>query len=297
VTSKELTGVVKRLQADLSTVSMMTVKGVVRDLLQVKEDAYAEEARNIRVFVPQDTWMVGRDDYLEFERERSVGKLTLHAPHTDAWGYHPFNMINVWAAIGPVLPGNGMSFWPEMFGRIPPMGKWHVARNDQVLGTPFGVALHAGDALLFHIGHIHGSRINQTAQTRVVCSSRFTVGSPVLFDKPWYSYMNVDDIPDRIGKASPPCATDPERPAAPPSDIDTADRLPAAVAARAGEVPGTLVFDSGSLCIGEDSAADRRLLRGADHGRGICIFPLLSPRRRRPCRWIYQRQPGVLPAA
>jgi nitrite reductase/ring-hydroxylating ferredoxin subunit len=105
--------------------------------------------------------------------------------------------------------------------------------------------------LLFHVGHIHGSRINQTEQTRFVCSARFTAGTPVLFDKPWYSYMHIDDIPEVIGKAIPPCATDPERPAIPPSDIDTANRLPAPVPTRPGEVPGTLAFDSCSLSMGD----------------------------------------------
>ena len=251
VTSRELTEITKRLQTSLATASMMMVKSVARDLLGVKGDAYAEEARNIRIFVPQDSWIVGRDDYLEFERERNRGKLTLHGPHTDVWGYHPLNMINVWTAIGPVLPGNGMSFWPGMFGRIPPMGEWHVSRTDQVLGMPFGISLSAGDALLFHVGHINGSRMNQTDQTRFVCSARFTVGPPLLFDKPWYSYMHIDEIPNRIGAAVPPCATDPERPAIPPPDIDTASRLPESVASLSDEAAGTLVFESRSLAAGE----------------------------------------------
>lgn len=251
VNSRQLAEIAKQLQAGLAAPGMMMVKKVARDVLGVQEEAYAEEPGNIRVFVPQDNWAKGREDFLQFERERSRGKLTLHGAHTDVWGYHPLNVINVWAAIGPVLPGNGMSFWPELFGRIPPMGEWLIARPDQVLGKPFGVALNAGDALLFHIGHMHGSRINQTDQTRFVCSERFTLGRPVLFDKLWYSYMNLDDIPDRIGAVTPPCATDPQRPALPPSDIDTAGRLPEPVIPRRGDVPGALAFDSAALGMGE----------------------------------------------
>jgi nitrite reductase/ring-hydroxylating ferredoxin subunit/ectoine hydroxylase-related dioxygenase (phytanoyl-CoA dioxygenase family) len=250
VTSSELTEIAKRLQADLSVTSMLMVKRVARDVLGVQGDAYAEEARNVRIFVPQDQWTMGREDYLQFERERSRGKLTLHGPHTDVWGYHPLNVINVWAAIGPVLEGNGMSVWPELFGRIPPMGEWHIARTDQVLGKPFGCALNPGDALLFHIGHMHGSRINQTEQTRYVCSARFTIGAPVLFDKPWYSYMNIDDIPEKMGAVVPPCATDSQRPAVPPSDIDTADRLPKPVAVGR-DASGAPAFDSEALALGQ----------------------------------------------
>lgn len=276
VSSRQLTEIAKQLQSDLAVPAMMMVKQVVRDVLGVQDEAYAEEARNVRIFVPQDNWAKGREDFLKFERERNRGKLTLHGPHTDVWGYHPLNVINVWAALGPVLPGNGMSFWPGMFGRIPPMGEWHVARTDQVLGKPFGVALNAGDALLFHIGHLHGSRINQTDQTRFVCSARFTVGRPVLFDKPWYSYMNIDHIPDRIGAVTPPCAVDGERPALPASDIDTAGRLPEPVAARRGDAPGTLVFESDALALDEVRPlnADYCVARTAD---GVFAFSRRCP--------------------
>lgn len=251
VKSGELTGIAKQLQAELAELSMMMMKRVARELLNVRSDAYAEEARNVRIFVPQDSWYIGREDYLEFERERSRGKLTLHGPHTDLWGYHPLNVINLWTAIGPVLPENGMSIWPEFFGRIPPMGEWHVSRKDQVLGKPLGVSLDAGDALMFHIGHLHGSRINQTEQTRFVLSARFTVGPPVLFDKPWYSYMSLDDIPDKIGAVTPPCAVATERPAVPPENIDTSDRLPASVAPVCDLASESLVFESHALALGE----------------------------------------------
>lgn len=229
VNSAELVQITKQLQADLTVISMQMVKRVVREVLGVEGEACAEESRNVRIFVPHDDWMHGREEFLDFERERNRGKLTLHGPHSDLWGYHPLNVINLWVAIGPVLRDNGMSIWPEFFGEMPPMGEWHICRTDQVLGRPFGVELRAGDALLFHIGHIHGSRINQTGQTRFVCSARFTVGRPVLFDKPWYSYMSIDDIPEGIGVATPPCATEVVRPEVPPKTVDTSGRLPATV--------------------------------------------------------------------
>ena len=244
VNSKELTEITKRLQTDLSKVSMLMVKRVARDLLGVEGDAYAEESRNIRIFVPQDNFALGREDYLEFERERNRGKLTLHGPHTDVWGYHPLNVINVWTAIGPVLPDNGMSIWPELFGKIPPMGEWHIARTDQVLGTPFGCSLNAGDALLFHIGHMHGSRINQTDQTRFVCSARFTAGPPQLFEKPWYSYMHVDGIPEQIGAVVPPCATGHGTACRSSREHRYSRSATGFRGFPPGESPGTLVFES-----------------------------------------------------
>ena len=116
--SKELTEIAKRLQPDFGTICLMMVKRVARDLLGVQGEAYAEESRNLRIFVPQDSWVTGQADYLEFERERSRGKLTLHGPHTDLWGYHPLNVINVWTAISPVAPRQWYeylagSFWPH----------------------------------------------------------------------------------------------------------------------------------------------------------------------------------------
>jgi hypothetical protein len=248
---REMTDLTVEFQNDLSTIFMMTVKPVVRELLGMEGEAFAVDPPNIRAFVPQDSWTDGREAYLQFERENSRGKVTLHGPHNDLWGYHPRNVINVWTAIAPVLPGNGMSFWPELFDRIPPMGEWHIARKDQFLGKPFGFALDAGDALLFHMGHMHGSRINQTEQTRIVCSARFTTGAPEWLERPWNPYMPIDQIPDGIGKTVPGYAIDPNRPTGPPADIDTSDRMPPMLRTRPGSDPGTLVFDSDSLGVGQ----------------------------------------------
>jgi hypothetical protein len=82
VESGELTEIAKQLQVDMAELSMLLVKRVAREQLGVRSDAYAEEARNLRIFVPQDSWSLGREDYLQFERERNRGKLTLHGPHT-----------------------------------------------------------------------------------------------------------------------------------------------------------------------------------------------------------------------
>jgi nitrite reductase/ring-hydroxylating ferredoxin subunit len=239
---KETTDLAAEFQSDLSTIFMMTVKRIVREVLGIEGEAFAEDAPNIRAFVPQDRWTDGREAFLQFEREKSRGKVTLHGPHNDLWGYHPRNVINVWTAIAPVLPGNGMSFWPDLFNKLPPMGEWHIARKDQFLGKPFGFALDAGDALLFHMGQMHGSRINQTAQTRIVCSARFTTGTPVYVERPWHPYMPVDEIPDGIGKTMPGYSVDPTRPKELVPDIDTSRRMPTALG---------MVFDSDALGMGE----------------------------------------------
>ena len=94
VNSHQLTEITKRLQSELSTIMMMMVKRVAREILSVEGDAYAEESRNLRIFIPQDTWVLGREEFLQFERERQPGKLTLHGPHTDAWRYHPLPAVN-----------------------------------------------------------------------------------------------------------------------------------------------------------------------------------------------------------
>jgi nitrite reductase/ring-hydroxylating ferredoxin subunit len=251
VDSKELTAITKQLQEALEQVTQVTVKRVARELLGVQGDAALEESRNVRIFIPQDAWAPGRDDYLQFKRERNHGKLTLHGPHTDLWFYHPLNVINVWVAVGPVLQGNGMSFWPHLFGQRPPLGYDGCARDDQVFGEALNFALEPGDALLFHINHLHGSEINQTDQTRFVFSGRFTVGAPKLFDQPWHSYLHLDRVPAELGKHAPPNVTAAAPPATPPPTIDTSNQLPAPVGVRPGPDAGTLEFDAGALAVGE----------------------------------------------
>lgn len=224
--STEFRDVSAHLRRRLMPPYMLAMKHIIRDTLAIPGDVFVEESYNTRIFAPQDAWGGRRESYEVLRQAHLPGKITLHGPHTDLWGYHPLNVVNVWTAIGPVRQSNGMSFWPALYGEIPEMGDWHVARKDQVLGRPFGIALNPGDALLFHIRHLHGSRINQTNETRFVCSGRFTVGPPQLFSKPWYSYMHVDGIPDRLGAVPPPCAEDRIHPAAPPATIDTSHRLP-----------------------------------------------------------------------
>jgi nitrite reductase/ring-hydroxylating ferredoxin subunit len=100
--------------------------------------------------------------------------------------------------------------------------------------------------------------------------------TPYCFDKPWYPYMHVDGIPDRIGVSIPPCTTGIERPALPPANIDAADRLPACVTTRQGERPGPLYFDSSSVALGEVRPLTKDYCAGRTE-EGVFVFGRRCP--------------------
>jgi nitrite reductase/ring-hydroxylating ferredoxin subunit len=251
VSGRELTATAGKLQDALRPLGLTYVKALARDVLGLAGAFYVEETHNVRVFLPQDVWQRDREKYTAFEKQYHRGKLTLHGPHADTSFYHPANVVNAWTAIGPVVPGNGMSFFPHLFGRVLPRGEDGCVRDDQVLGRALNFALRPGDTLLFHIGHVHGSEINQSGQTRFAMSGRFTVGEPELFDKPWHNYLHADEIPGMIGKKQAPHVTAGGLPTPPPVTLDTAGGRRPPIPYRRGPGPAAVDFSADDLAAGE----------------------------------------------
>ncbi len=122
------------------------------------------------------------------------GKLGAHAPHTDSSVKCPANSINIWISIGATSRGNGISIWPRYHGT---QVKSSRERNDYVnyrLGRPVNFDLDAGDILLFHGDHIHGSELNSTDMTRVSVSYRITLDEPVFTCPSGQQYINSETL-------------------------------------------------------------------------------------------------------
>ncbi len=212
---------------------MRMVKAVAKEVLEVEDDIHIQEAPGIRVFVPHDVAVQHHEELEQWEKQKSRGSLTPHGPHLDSWFYHPLNTINIWTAVGPVRPLNGMTLFPQMFGRRLPQGCNSQVRPDQYYGAGFNLDMKPGDALIFHIDHLHGSELNQTSESRIVVSGRFTPGEPKLFDTRWYNYLPSADVPDMVGKLTPPCNVSVDRPKTPDFTDDTSSERPPAIAITA----------------------------------------------------------------
>jgi len=123
---------------------------------------YFEKEPNVRFHIPYDIAAGFRSTFDKFAEKRGHRKIGAHGPHRDHWLDCPDNALNIWAALGPVSTGNGLTVFPE-----------HYLED-----IPFTFDLAPGDVVLFHSAHLHGSEVNRTDDTRAAISFRVTFGKP-----------------------------------------------------------------------------------------------------------------------
>lgn len=109
--------------------------------------------------------------------ERIPAARAAYFTHRDTWYGNPANQLNLWLALHPVDSGGGVLFYPEGFGQAVPndsrtfeAARWlrsggfqvpGVARAfprcDRPPGPARGVAVTAGDLLVFSAAQLHGT--------------------------------------------------------------------------------------------------------------------------------------------
>jgi len=155
-------------------------RAVARRVFGLRGSFYFERSPNVRYVIPYDRMVEDPEVVERFAAAHGTGKISPHPCHRDSWVDCPDNLINVWAAIGPIHPGNGLALFPEVFGR--PLR--HLASGsiafDEPPGAPFSPDLRPGDAILFQGDQLHASVLNRTDQTRHAVSFR------IVPDKPHY---------------------------------------------------------------------------------------------------------------
>jgi nitrite reductase/ring-hydroxylating ferredoxin subunit len=171
-------------------------KQIVQSIFQVKTPFYFEEYPNVRFHVPYDVVVKKIEEFSQFYWN---GKVTAHGPHHDSWYYCPTNCINVWIALGSVTVGNGLTLYPQVYGKRLPCTKDGKILHNQYFGRSLKFELEPGDAILFRGEHLHGSEINCTPATRYVVSLRMTLEKPRFLGRsPYqedYIYAKIQDKP------------------------------------------------------------------------------------------------------
>ncbi|MUG99153.1 Rieske 2Fe-2S domain-containing protein [Scytonema sp. UIC 10036] len=158
-------------------------RDLVKKVFQKQTPFYFEESPNVRFHIPFD--VVEKRRKL-FSNQYWNGKVTAHGPHHDSWYQCPINCVNVWIAIGSVKIGNGLSVYPQVYGkRLPCTEDGKIVQN-QYFGSTLNFELEPGDALIFHGEHLHSSEINSTDLSRYVISLRMTLEKPKFLDKSPY---------------------------------------------------------------------------------------------------------------
>lgn len=114
------------------------------------------------------------------------GRLTALRPHRDSWYSEPPDCISIWIALTDIVPGNGMSFYPDTDGKDLLYQPFAGVDLREALGAPRNIRMAAGDALLFSTELLHASELNRTQQSRVVLSLRISAArAPTLTREPW----------------------------------------------------------------------------------------------------------------
>jgi hypothetical protein len=186
------------LETTLRDLSFRMVNGFVGTLPGPRPNVYICRHTYVRVMMPEDVVATERELLAD-----EFGHMIVHAPHRDSWFSHCSNTVNLWVAIGRVLPGNGMLVYPDAWGREPGHDGTKINRSAR-LGVPYNFDLGPGDILVFSGEQVHSSEVNITDETRYVLTTRFTVGRPRysrgvgwipyhdarLLDGPWRSFSS-----------------------------------------------------------------------------------------------------------
>lgn len=162
---------------------------VAPDLLGTTKPYYFERMPNVRFHVPYDVMAGDAKAMKRFAAKAGGGKLAPHPNHRDSWVGCPDNLINVWAAVGPVSEGNGLTLFPDAFARdVARVGK--SIAFDENPGEPLNFKLEPGDAILFQGDHLHASVLNRTDRTRHVVSFRIVTEKPNFPDLHYHHYLH-----------------------------------------------------------------------------------------------------------
>lgn len=281
----DLDPIMKSLYAHYLPLTGDLARNVVHGALGVGSAFYYEETVNVRFQVPYD--FAARHKARKVLSENWSGKVVPHCPHHDSWYECPANAFNVWMAIGPVLEGNGLAIFTDVFGkRLPHTDNGRMPPN-QYFGRPLTVALNAGDALVFHGEHLHSSEINITAETRHVVSLRLTLDEPRFYAPSSARFVyspppasasgeasGVSEAPWSESGRSGRGAADQ---AAPPFD-DLSAKFPKPLESSPATVPGSVPeFDPSALRVGEIRPLSRTQCAAKVSDSEIVVFQRHCP--------------------
>ena len=163
------------------------VARIAPGFLDVNEPYYFEKTPNIRFHVPFDVMALDAAAMDRFASKSGGGKLAPHPNHRDSWVGCPDNLINVWAAVGPVPEGSGLTIFPSAFERDIARVGASIA-FDENPGDPLNFNLEPGDAIIFHGEHLHSSVLNRTQGTRHAISFRIVNDKPHFPNSHYHHY-------------------------------------------------------------------------------------------------------------
>lgn len=190
LTAEQIYKINDNLSESIKPILGKMVYDFVKIKLGYEKDFFIDNKPVVRFFTPHDYY--SRNPVLAGKQ----GFLKIQGPHHDTWFGHATEGLNIWMAIGRVIHGNGLSIYPEVWGRYINHNGTHRMPRDQYLGVPVNFELNPGDVLFFHGEHMHSSELNITKETRYVLTSRFSIFEPKIIDgvkAPWLYSKDFDE--------------------------------------------------------------------------------------------------------
>ena len=179
------------MESEIPEYGLNTLSRLVFGVLQRREELFVETSPNTRINFPFERTKNFQGSLKNSATRAGRGKFTLHGPHQDSWYHHPWNTINVWAAVGPVSEKNGLAFFPRAWKQNPAFDEDGVMKSSNDNGPSFGTKLEEGDALIFCADQVHSSVLNQTDKTRLIISMRMCLDRPQFPNLSVYDYRRI----------------------------------------------------------------------------------------------------------
>ena len=106
----------------------------------------------------------------------------VHSPHRDTWFGHTFGAINLWCSVAGVTKRTGLLLYPEV-------NNYHLnhsinpsyVEDGYNLGKIKISSLNDGDLIAFNSEILHGTRLNNSDDTRIVISGRINPEKPKFY--------------------------------------------------------------------------------------------------------------------
>jgi nitrite reductase/ring-hydroxylating ferredoxin subunit len=175
----------------LRTITPRVLARTIRRGFAYKKPLWVLDHPITRFFVPYDLVHDHRERFSQFRERYGDGRITTIRPHRDSWFVEPLTSINIWIAMGRVVPGNGISLYTETYDKPLNYERHLGVARDQPVGRPVNFTLCPGDALVFHAEHLHATEVNRTEHTRSVLSLRIALADPNLSSRNPRRYRKV----------------------------------------------------------------------------------------------------------
>ena len=106
-----------------------------------------------------------------------------HSPHRDTWFGHTYGAINLWWSVAGVTKRTGLLLYPKV-------NKYHLThtinpsyvKDGYRLGKITSIGLKDGELLAFDPEILHGTRLNNSDDTRIVFSGRLNPEKPKFYE-------------------------------------------------------------------------------------------------------------------